>query len=43
MTLKDIREVFNIGLGVKYARGEQRDLVRQRKFQTEFDDRLATA
>lgn len=35
MTLEDIREVFNHGFGVKYARGVQKEMVRQKKAQVE--------
>lgn len=33
MTLEDIREVFNPGFGVEYARGIQRELERKKKNQ----------
>lgn len=30
MTLEDIREIFNHGFGVKYARGVQKEMKRQK-------------
>ncbi|KAJ9489700.1 hypothetical protein VN97_g3560 [Penicillium thymicola] len=43
MTLEDIREVFNHGFGVKYARGVQKEMVRQQKAQVESQTGLAGA
>ncbi|KAJ6050178.1 general substrate transporter [Penicillium canescens] len=37
MTLEDIREVFNHGFGVKYARRVQKELARQQKAQIESE------
>ncbi|KAJ5979077.1 general substrate transporter [Penicillium viridicatum] len=37
MTLEDIREVFNHGFGVKYARGVQKEMARQQKAQSGLD------
>lgn len=41
MTLEDIRDVFNRGFGVKYARGVQKEMVRQQKAQVELENGLA--
>jgi len=41
MTLEDIREVFNHGFGVKYARGVRKEMARQQKSQVESESGLA--
>ncbi|KAJ5092550.1 general substrate transporter [Penicillium alfredii] len=41
MTLEDIREVFNHGFGVAYARGVQKEQSRRRKVQAEWKDGVA--